>query len=321
MGQAERSEQQQGGVRRFDKPSDDLELAYAKALGILERDAVRMADVPKDPETRKRHESRLSKKETEIASLAKSPEKMRDYKYSRVLEALVHDAVSRFGVFGKDTRSLPASKYDDLINGVDELKELEQPAAKPEYLALALDTTHGRGSGLIDKFNTIERQVHDGIQTRIDYFKSDKNPALTELDSVPRVIVGTEKKHLDELISLWLQEDRTRLEKHPVFLMILQQAVSELVVFKMINERTFKKMERDPYVEKDRKERLGRAIAAQERTGTILEKILATRLASMSAKEQVDYRYFRLTDRVDKAIKAEAGELLTGRRSPERRHP
>lgn len=313
MAEQERGEQQKATPPR-EQQTSQLDLAYAQALGLIEQDSVKMGDVPKGPEVQHKHARELANKNAIIErERTESPEKDRDYKYGRVLEAIVHDAVSRAQVFGKETASIPASEYDDKINGVDELKEFKRAHGTYEYLALAIDTTHGAGSGMTSKFNDLRRRKNEGMTTRIDYLKSDQNPEKKELDSVPRVIVGMDRKHLDELIGTWLNADYEAIEKHPGFTMILQQAAGELEIFGVVNQQTLTKMKREVHVRPEQKERVERSLEAQSRAKEIINAILKARVTKMSVKEQRDYRAFKSSDQVDKAIQAESRELFQGR--------
>jgi len=306
------------GVRQIDSAESRLELAYAKAQGILERDGIKMSDVPKTREERALHSSRLKQRNREIKESLSNPDKMREYMHGKVLEALVHDSVSRLKVFGEKTSSIPGSEYDDKINGVDELKEFVRPDNTRDHLALAIDTTYGKGSGLIQKFVTMERKLSDGKLTRVDYFKSDHDPAGTK-ENVAHVVVGVDKNHLQDLMELWMTDQQEKIQSHPAFLTMLKEAQAELQIFALVNEKRLKQISPRASGGRELQERLKIAKQTHEKTAAILKQVVDVQESKLSRRDMLTQADYRNRDRVFNGIRQELSELMTGRLSPGRR--
>jgi hypothetical protein len=122
-------------------------------------------------------------------------------------------------------RTRKASRYDDVVNGVDTIAEIEQENST-SHLALAIDVTHG--VMLQKKFDRIKREIDEGTLTTIKYFENSDETFRGRLLKVPRVVLGVEKSAVVELAGLWNAGKNKELATHPVQVQLIEEITVQL---------------------------------------------------------------------------------------------
>lgn len=140
------------------------------------------------------------------------------YVLAEIFEAILLTEGQESKWLGDDVKILKASDYDDIRNRVDLIAEWRGRDA--HTLGLAVDVTFGP-STLEKKFQHIRDDIDSGRLGRLKY-------AHSEQTSVPRVVIGMSRETVKELMSLWLEEDITALEEHPIQRVLLEQIFSQL---------------------------------------------------------------------------------------------
>ena len=236
-------------IRRAASPERGiLERAHKKAEGFLRRHVIHMEDfedlygapdVKKDAErvseTRRRIEEGMSAEEKEAKKLAD------------ILEVIIHEQILEAGWLGPSARAIKTTPFDDIVNGVDEVVEFDEPPRGASHLALSLDITFG--TGLRSKFERVRHEIDSGKLARVKYFKS--RGFRGEKTHLPRVVVGTERRHVLELARLWVDDGKgqTLLKQSPFRRLLLKEIALELKAF---SEYAHKGGKEDAVLEYDR---------------------------------------------------------------------
>ncbi|MCX6762643.1 MAG: hypothetical protein NT093_02560 [Candidatus Moranbacteria bacterium] len=122
-----------------------------------------------------------------------------------------------------------ASRFDDLKNGVDAVAEIKRPA-ETNYLALALDATHG--NNVTNKLARIRDQIKTGKMTEVKYYQSPDDSFRGKLLQVPRVVIGADKFKVMELAKLWVDGKEDELSAHPIQFQVLEEIILQLETFR-----------------------------------------------------------------------------------------
>ena len=121
---------------------------------------------------------------------------------AELFEALVREEIKTANWLGSEAKPVTASRYDDIKNGVDLIVEFLKKEGT-NRLALSVDVTSNITS-LEDKLQKIKGQIIKGKLTEVKYFiGSDGN--RQEIQNVPRVVIGTESRVIQELSELRLE--------------------------------------------------------------------------------------------------------------------
>ncbi len=205
----------------------DFEKAFEKAEKELREDAIKMTDFENfyGREELERDLAYVDRRETSFKERS-LPEDERSQKHSLIFEAIFHTQAELSDWLGPDAMTFKASRYDDIVNGVDEIIEFNPPKEDPSHLALAIDVTYS--NTVTEKLERIKREIEEGRLTGLKYF----NPKEGGLDKTPRVVVGVDFQTLQELTDLWMERDNDALYCHPVQLLILDQIQLQLETFR-----------------------------------------------------------------------------------------
>lgn len=215
-------------LRNFDR-GDFVEAAAKKAEAVINTAQIKLESFVDmyGPERIAKDTAYLNRVMQEIASNSPAVER-ESQKFSKVLEAIVHDAGGKHEWFGKGATLIKTSPLDDIANGVDEVVEFrkeEKPTAR-SFLALGIDVTY---NPFIDrKFRRIKDGIERGELATVKYFVDPKNEIRGELNKIPQVIVGVDGHTVKQLAQLWLEGERMplsrdELAKHAVQMQILEE--------------------------------------------------------------------------------------------------
>lgn len=148
----------------------------------------------------------------------------------RVLEAIMFEHIELSDWLGENAMTVEASRFDDIVNGVDSWVEFDEGEGRTSHLALAFDvTTSDRIRG---KLARIQKEIEEGKLTRIKYFTSDRLNFKGEKTKIPRVIIGANRKTVYELADLWMKDKKRELGEHPVQFKILEEMRVQLEAFR-----------------------------------------------------------------------------------------
>ncbi len=174
-------------------------------------------------------------------------------KLAELFEVLFGKLVELENWFGENVFIIETSKLDDYTNGVDMIAEFLSEGLSTQ-LGLAVDVTFS-SAVLSKKIGKIAEEIREGKLPRIKYFISGSGDR-GEKNNIPRVVIGTDRKTLDQLAELWLdllylrkrkqapikeggssqltqriREVKEKLENHPLQIELLAQIEGQLERF------------------------------------------------------------------------------------------
>lgn len=144
--------------------------------------------------------------------------------YGDIFEAVVFDMIKRCEWFGKGVRPVKASKFDDYVNKVDVLVDLEH-SRKP--LALAIDVTFGF-KGMQKKVSEILHKIDEDKLSFVRYYRSEDESYEGKVNNLARVVVGVEMDTVQKLSEYWIANDDEMLRAHYAQTLILSEIAIQL---------------------------------------------------------------------------------------------
>jgi hypothetical protein len=128
------------------------------------------------------------------------PEKM-----GHIFENAFLDIGSRGHWFGEKSELTKASKFDDIMNGVDMIATIVASDDNARHLAIASDLTFSF-PGVSEKFNKILNGVRQGKMAQVKYFNSELLHITGQLRNIPRTVVGLDVENLNNFLLRWIKE-------------------------------------------------------------------------------------------------------------------
>lgn len=207
-----------------------LTAAYERAVSGRGQDQIDMDDFIDDygdaaVQSDKKHVARLEERFAADAT----PETNESLKLATVLESIITEQIELSDWFGPSTTTRRTSRFDDVVNGVDAIAEIEQDNTM-NHLALAIDVTYG--TSLEKKFRRIKEEIEEGTLASVKYFDNEEHTFKGKLFKVPRVVLGIDRTRLIELAGLWLNDKKKELAVHPVQFKLLEEIRLQLLGFK-----------------------------------------------------------------------------------------
>lgn len=207
-------------------------------------------DVPE--EKRKKDEEMLLEKEKEfeieLKKLKESEiEKIEFQKeLSGAFEVCIFDIIEINSLLGQNCKVYPASKWDDVFNGIDGVFILDKEEQN-EYLGgIEIDVTFSSKSkkqteeGGLEKNKYIEKKIESirqsirrGDLSTLEYFKDPKTKEH-KIISLPKVILGAEKKSVEPLLKMWaksIDDQKELFKNHPILSKIINELLVQLKSF------------------------------------------------------------------------------------------
>lgn len=114
-----------------------------------------------------------------------------------LLEALLAEGIKSGKWLGADTIPIIPSRYDDIWNKIDLILEMVGKEGF-SHLALNIDITSSPKSAE-DKLTAIRGKILLGELSQVKYFRSNRANIRGTLESIPKVIIGIDPKHIREL--------------------------------------------------------------------------------------------------------------------------
>jgi hypothetical protein len=171
---------------------------------------------------------RLKEKFKRDASRA-SPEEIESAKLGKIFEAIIFEQIEQSNWLGESTTTIQPSEYDDIVNKVDCVVEIEESPTATSHLALAMDVTISGHFG--DKFAHIKKSIDAGELTKIKYFATDAGNFKGEKSLIPSVVIAVDRPTLFSMIKAWTQKDQKALAEHPAQVKILEEIRVQLKEF------------------------------------------------------------------------------------------
>jgi len=242
----------------------DIDKAYARAKIVLEADRIDPAKFHGyDHKEIARHQEYVAKRKAQFA-MEDAPEKAEQKKIATIFEAIIDEQTELSDWLGPDVSTIGASEYDDIAHGVDTILQFQHGEGNARHLGMAIDVTFS--SEIQYKLNRIKEDIKHGHLTEITYFAlpDPENPdeyiAMNKL-TVPRVVIGVNRKSADLLRELWMEKKKKDLAVHPVQYIIGREILDQLTLF----ERYARSCNR-PYIAavyKNTKESLQKSLIAK----------------------------------------------------------
>lgn len=219
-------------VKRIINP----EIAITQILKAHDRDRIQMSDfknfypdgvIRRDEDTVEGFKRRLhfsEQRETTAGRLAAA------------FEHIFTDQIELNEWLGPNVTTMGASEYDDVVNGIDTIAQIESETSNT-HLGFALDVTISRLK-VEHKLERIKREINEGTLTTIKYFISPDETFRGKLEKVPRLIVGVGASTVEELALLTANRDNRALAAHPVRYQILDQMIMQLEAYSNYAKRT-----------------------------------------------------------------------------------
>lgn len=178
-----------------------------------------------------------SKKVIEEDKKALAQKKEREGKKHRrpkILEAILFSEIEQANWFGENCYTVVASEFDDQFRGTDLVLEFEKEDGKVVRLALDI-TMSDEKKDIQEKKARIIENIEDAKLTRLKYFQSEADPRVKgEISNVPRVLIGTDTKGIQELSKIILQSlekekgSHRRLAQNEIQLELLEEVKLQL---------------------------------------------------------------------------------------------
>ena len=214
-----------------------IERAYKRALEVLEIDRIRTEDFEDlyGAEQIQRDQAYVERMEKEFAA-GETPVEKRDREVATILEAIIHEAIEQANWFGEEAHTITPTRFDDIVAGIDCLVGFrEENEHDASYLGLAIDVTFSENQTTKKLKRIHDTDIEGGELKKVKYFMSEHSPVRGERRDIPRVVVGTDAKAVEDLIEVWMDPDRKRknkaLAEHPLQYMLLEQIHMQLETF------------------------------------------------------------------------------------------
>ncbi len=205
-----------------------MKTAYEKALTVSKNPAyaIQMEDfesayrgeVKSDLRTVERLEKEQAAQNTPQQEIAK--------RIAEVMEAIVLSEAELSNWLG-DASTIKASKYDDLVNGIDMFAEFRPSAEGTSTLALAVDVTFGTQTAR-KKLEDIKQQIRSGVLSEAKYYQDSDGDFMGMRKNIPRVVIGVSQATVEELAGLWVNGKKRELGAHPVQRAFLEEIYAQL---------------------------------------------------------------------------------------------
>lgn len=206
-----------------------LDIVYDKAQKALAQDAIKRETFANlyDPEQINKDNELVKKLEERFSQ--RSNQESVGHHLATIFEAIIHQHGEQSDWFGPFARTIKTDRYDDYVNGVDEVIEFVEPQKPSSHLALAIDATFN-DNYLGNELKKILNKIDEGKMTEIKYFESSDQTFRGQLSLIPQIILCADEKTIRELADLWVNEPK-RLAEHSIQLQNLEEALEQLKFF------------------------------------------------------------------------------------------
>ena len=211
--------------------------AYRKALAVP-RDPIDLEGFRKQygNENVDRDLATVARLEKKFGVNPMDREAVRHAQIGKIFEVIIFQQIELANWFGEVAQTIATSRFDDLVNGIDVLVEIDERKSK-YHLGLAIDTTTSIMKNR-EKFGRIQDEINTDRLAEVAYFKTDNSVFEGKMKDVPRVVIGADGKTVDNLITVWMKNDTKALAAHPIQIKILSEIRTQLACFKEYCDKT-----------------------------------------------------------------------------------
>lgn len=167
-----------------------------------------------------------------------SPEKANSRELALIFEAILTDNIESSDWMGPDAVTVKTLEFDDIKHGIDMVVEIEKEDEEGA-LHLGVDVTLGRQ--VPTKLRSIKDEIESGKLGTVKYFESGVSEEKKKLEKIPKVLVAADPYTVDDLMKLWMSNDKKALAEHPFQDQILLMVHMQLVAFRDYAEKIGKK--------------------------------------------------------------------------------
>lgn len=133
-------------------------------------------------------------------------------KLGHIFEAAFLDLASRHNWFGEHSEVKKASKFDDIMNGIDMVTTVLDTTNTVRQFEVASDLTISH-NGVAEKFNKVANGVRQGKLATINYYHSDLLGYTGRLTDVPKTVVALDQHNMQRFLRNWLNEPELAQEQ------------------------------------------------------------------------------------------------------------
>lgn len=202
-----------------------LEKAKNEEFRILETDFIELYG---DEEVHRNLEAVIGLKK-EFDSISTS-EDIEAKKLADVLEFIMNKQIELSDWLGEGVCTYKTAYYDDWVNGVDTLLEFNREDDMSAYMGIAFDITYSEH--LHKKLNRIKEEIKNGRMATVKYFKSESGDFMGRLSNIPRLVIGVDRKTIDELMDLEMEKQNKKLSEYFLQYQIIDEMIIQLDIFK-----------------------------------------------------------------------------------------
>ncbi len=211
-----------GSYQQAEKELNQYRISEEDFVDIYTQDMV-----DKDTEKASQLRNKFSKRNT--------PEEERAKKFATIFESILNVQAELGNWLGSETMITPTSLYDDYINHVDMIVEIEQEEFVSSHIGLAIDATFS--NNLEKKFIEIKEGITVGKMAEIKYFKSSNGDFKGKLSNIPRAVITADVETIKELLELQAAKNKDALNNHWIQFQILEQLMTQINFFQEYAEK------------------------------------------------------------------------------------
>ncbi len=142
-------------------------------------------------------------------SFDNNPEQKYKAELASLLEAVLADQIESNNWLGDNVEIVPASRYDDIKQGVD-IVSIYRQEDEEEYLGMAVDVAFANDKkNIISKLDNLKFSLKNAHIPKLKYFEDPQTGEHREL-LIPKVIIGTRQSSAEKLLRLWGGESKDR---------------------------------------------------------------------------------------------------------------
>lgn len=146
---------------------------------------------------------------------AKTKDKLeRAKKIATLTERALAEGVTKFNWYGENVTIQPASEFDDVKRGIDDILEIRKEGEESSFMGLGIDVTfRGLNSPQFkDKFFRLLQSIHDGKKTQVKYFKNYNNELLKEF-AIPKMVLYFNVNDVKDMVGILKNSDNAEMQQ------------------------------------------------------------------------------------------------------------
>ena len=197
------------------RPLETLEYyhEFAKAGLIKSSGSKSPEDVVKE-DMRLLEERKQDFKSKEPLDLKEKKKLMKAKQIATITECVLAYGVSESSWYGEKISIEPASEFDDIKRGVDEVMEIVKDGDESSFIGLGIDVTYRglKSEQFKKKLFMLLQSIRDGHKTKVKYFKNHKGEMVKEF-AVPKIILYFDLHDVKELVEVTKNIDDPKVKE------------------------------------------------------------------------------------------------------------